>query len=163
MFFAGAVRSHGDSSETDRTNTEVEVLTGGLDITPGLNGDTAMKNALLIGTISAAIALFGVSAFAQDEPPVVKVTLKNGDLGFKELTVKGETRFEIENAGTKDHAFEIEGKIGDKEFEIASPVLKPGEKSVIIVGLPAGKYEVYCPVADHKEMGMAGEITFAAE
>jgi uncharacterized cupredoxin-like copper-binding protein len=26
--------------------------------------------------------------------------------------------------------------------------------------LPAGKYEVYCPVGDHKEMGMAGEITF---
>lgn len=124
-----------------------------------------MKKHLLIATIPvcAAVGFLCFPAFAQDEPAVVKVTLKNGDLGFKELTVKGETRFEIENAGTKDHAFEIEGKIGDKEFEIASPVLKPGEKTVIIVGLPAGTYEVYCPVADHKEMGMAGEITFAGE
>jgi uncharacterized cupredoxin-like copper-binding protein len=111
--------------------------------------------------ICAAMGFLGLPAFAQDAPEVVKVTLKDGDLGFKELTVKGETRFEIENAGTADHAFEIEGEIGDKEFEVASPVLKPGEKSVIIVGLPAGKYEAYCPVEGHREKGMAGEITFA--
>ncbi len=124
-----------------------------------------MKKHLLMATIPICVAagFLCFPAFAQDEPKVVNVTLKDGDLGFKELTVKGATRFEIENAGTKDHAFEIEGEIGDKEFEVASPVMKPGEKSVIIVGLPAGKYEVYCPVGEHKEMGMAGEITFAAE
>jgi uncharacterized cupredoxin-like copper-binding protein len=27
------------------------------------------------------------------------------------------------------------------------------------VNLPPGKYEFYCPVANHKEMGMEGEIT----
>ena len=122
-----------------------------------------MKKHLLMATIPICVAagFLCLPAFAQEEPAVVNVILKNGDLGFKELTVEGATRFEIENAGTADHAFEIEGEIGGEEFEVASPVLKPGEKAVLIVGLPAGTYEVYCPVADHKEMGMAGEITFA--
>jgi uncharacterized cupredoxin-like copper-binding protein len=121
-----------------------------------------MKKHALIATtpICAVIGFLSLPAFAQEEADVVKVTLKDGDLGFKELTVKGETRFEIENAGTADHAFEIEGEIGGQEFAIASPVLKPGENSVLIVGLPAGKYEAYCPVEGHKEKGMAGEITF---
>jgi uncharacterized cupredoxin-like copper-binding protein len=102
----------------------------------------------------------GSLAFAQE---TVKVTLKDGDLGFKEITVKGETRFNIENAGERDHALEIEGEIGGKEFEISSRVLKPGQSSVFIAKLPAGTYEAYCPVSDHRERGMDGKITWASE
>ena len=57
----------------------------------------------------------------------------------------------------------MEGEIGGKKVEIASPRLKPGETAVVIVELPEGKYEVYCPVPGHKERGMAGEVTFTGE
>jgi uncharacterized cupredoxin-like copper-binding protein len=104
------------------------------------------------------LCLLGSAAYSQE---VVKVTMKDGDLGFKEMTVKGETRFNIENAGTNDHAFEIEGEIGGQEFEVASRVLKPGQSSVVIVKLPPGTYDAYCPVDDHREKGMAAKLTFA--
>ena len=114
--------------------------------------------------LCAAAGFLCLPSFAQDEGEVVNVNLKDGDLGFKELTVKSEeARFEVENGGTRQHAFELEGEIDGKKFEIATPVLKPGEKATIIVALPAGKYEAYCPVDDHRQRGMAGEITFAGK
>ena len=118
---------------------------------------------LIVGLpLLMAAGSFCFPALAQEGPKAVQVTLKDGDLGFKEMAVEGgEARFEIENAGTTEHAFEIEGEIGGKEFEVASPVLKPGEKAAIIVGLPAGTYEAYCPVDDHRKKGMAGKVTFA--
>jgi uncharacterized cupredoxin-like copper-binding protein len=86
-----------------------------------------------------ALRLLGSTAQGAE---TVKVNMKDGDLG-KDITVKGEARFEIENAGTTEHAFELEGEIGGK-FEVASPVLEPGGKATLIVGLPAGTYEAYC-------------------
>lgn len=115
-----------------------------------------MRKFLVLGL---AAGLLSSPAIAQEE--VVKITLKDGDLGFKEMTVKGEgARFDIENAGTVEHGFELEGEIEGKKIEIGSAVLKPGEKATLIVDLPAGKYEAYCPVDDHKAKGMSGEITF---
>jgi uncharacterized cupredoxin-like copper-binding protein len=120
-----------------------------------------MRKLLYLAIAAAAISgLASSTAFAEE---TVKVTLKDGDLGFKELTVKGETRFDIENAGTREHAFEIEGEIGGEEFEVASRVLKPGGRSVFIAKLPPGTYDAYCPVDDHREKGMAGKITWASE
>ena len=113
-----------------------------------------MSKTLLSGVF--ALLLTGSAAYAQD---AVKVSLKDGDLGFKDLTIKGETRFDIENAGKHDHALEIEGDIGGKEFSVASRVLKPGQRSVFIVKLPEGTYDAYCPVDEHREKGMAGKIT----
>ena len=106
------------------------------------------------------LCFLGSAAVAQE---TVKVSMKDGDLGFKEMTIKGETRFNIENAGTRDHAFEIEGEIGGQEFEISSRVLKPGQNTVFIVKLPPGTYDAYCPVDDHREKGMAAKLTSAGD
>ncbi len=35
----------------------------------------------------------------------------------------------------------------------------PGSSGTLTVDLKPGTYEFYCPVANHKEMGMEGEIT----
>src|SRR3546814_2396257 len=79
-------------------------------------------------------------ALGQEEPQRVQVSLKEWSLGFKDLTVKGgKARFEIVNDGTQEHAFEIEGKVDGKEIEIATPHLKPGERTVLIVALPDRK------------------------
>lgn len=104
-------------------------------------------------------------AFAQeDEAQRVQVSLKEWTLGFKDITLKGgKARFEIVNDGTHEHAFEIEGKIDGEEVEIATPHLKPGERTTLIVALPRGEYQAYCPVDKHDEKGMIGTVTFSGE
>jgi uncharacterized cupredoxin-like copper-binding protein len=73
-------------------------------------------------------------------------------------TVKaGEVTFNLANDGQTTHSLEIEDVNGsDQELE---GEVSPGSDGTLKVNLPAGKYEFYCPVGNHKEMGMTGEIT----
>ena len=58
------------------------------------------------------------------------------------------------NDGKVAHALEIEA--GGKEFETDS--IPPGGRASLKVDLEPGTYEWYCPVGDHKDRGMEGEI-----
>jgi uncharacterized cupredoxin-like copper-binding protein len=73
-------------------------------------------------------------------------------------TVKsGDVTFNLKNDGQATHSLEIEDVNGeDKELE---GTVSPGSDGTLKVNLPPGKYEFYCPVDDHKQMGMTGEIT----
>ncbi|HEX2865310.1 MAG TPA: hypothetical protein VHN99_12135 [Deinococcales bacterium] len=120
--------------------------------------------ALLAGVMSFAIwnGTGRVSAQASGGgTQVVAVKLSEWTLGFKTLALTGqEVRLDVSNDGKYPHALEIEGKIGGGDFAIATPTLKPGERSSLIVKLPAGTYDVYCPVQGHKDHGMVGTISF---
>ncbi|THF87456.1 hypothetical protein E7T09_09205 [Deinococcus sp. KSM4-11] len=74
------------------------------------------------------------------------------------MKVKGAVMFNVENAGKFPHALAIEGKIGGQDFEISTPVLKPGEKTTLMVKLPAGTYNIYCPVGKHEAQGMKADL-----
>jgi uncharacterized cupredoxin-like copper-binding protein len=73
-------------------------------------------------------------------------------------TVKsGDVTFKLTNDGQTTHSLEIEDVNGqDQELE---GDVSPGQSGTLKVNLPPGKYEFYCPVGNHKEMGMEGEIT----
>jgi uncharacterized cupredoxin-like copper-binding protein len=73
-------------------------------------------------------------------------------------TVKsGNVTFNLKNDGQTSHSLEIEDVNGhDQEIE---GDVSPGQSGTLKVNLPPGKYEFYCPVDDHKAMGMEGEIT----
>jgi uncharacterized cupredoxin-like copper-binding protein len=73
-------------------------------------------------------------------------------------TVKsGEVTFTLKNDGQQPHSLEIEDVNGqDKELE---GDVSPGQDGTLKVNLPPGKYEFYCPVPGHKELGMEGDIT----
>jgi uncharacterized cupredoxin-like copper-binding protein len=73
-------------------------------------------------------------------------------------TVKsGDVTFNLKNDGQTTHSLEIENVNGqDKELE---GNVSPGSDGTLKVNLAPGKYEFYCPVDSHKEMGMTGEIT----
>jgi len=64
----------------------------------------------------------------------------------------GAVTFEIENAGTVEHDFIIQGV--DKGTE----QLRPGQKATLTVDLKPGTYTVVCNVAGHKEAGMTMEL-----
>ena len=68
----------------------------------------------------------------------------------------GKVSIKLDNKGQAPHAIEIEdAPWGDKE----SKTIQPGETTTLTADLPAGKYEFYCPVDNHKQMGMKGELT----
>ena len=120
--------------------------------------------AALASLMSMTVLAFAPAYPAEGEPQVIKVDLKEWDIGFKEVTVKGDkARFEITNIGTMPHAFELEAEIGGEKVEFAVPTLKKGEKTAFIVELPKGKYEVYCPIDGHEKKGMAAKVVFAGE
>jgi uncharacterized cupredoxin-like copper-binding protein len=75
------------------------------------------------------------------------------------IAKSGRVRFEVRNDGAVEHSLEIEGPSGD--FKLKRN-LKPGEASSVEVNLEPGTYEWYCPVGDHKALGMRGEITVGA-
>jgi uncharacterized cupredoxin-like copper-binding protein len=88
------------------------------------------------------------------------VDLSASDFKFdpSDPTVKsGEVTFKMTNDGQTAHSLEIEDVNGsDQEIE---DEVAPGQSGTLKVNLKPGTYEFYCPVDDHKEMGMEGEIT----
>ena len=35
----------------------------------------------------------------------------------------------------------------------------PGESASVTVDLESGTYEMYCPIGNHRDLGMTGEVT----
>src|SRR5262245_14569986 len=69
----------------------------------------------------------------------------------------GDVTFVEKNDGQTAHSIEIEDVNGqDQEFE---GDVQPGQSGTLNVNLPPGSYEFYCPVSNHRELGMTGEIT----
>jgi uncharacterized cupredoxin-like copper-binding protein len=74
-------------------------------------------------------------------------------------TVKsGKVSFNEKNDGQVTHSLEIEDVTPGHDQELEGDVA-PGQSGTLTVDLKPGKYEFYCPIDNHKEMGMEGEIT----
>jgi uncharacterized cupredoxin-like copper-binding protein len=73
-------------------------------------------------------------------------------------TVKaGTVSFNATNDGAVTHSLEVEGPSGEQELESD---LAPGQSGTLTVDLSKpGKYEFYCPIGSHKQMGMEGTVT----
>ena len=73
----------------------------------------------------------------------------------------GQVEFRVKNDGETVHDLEVEGP--GTETKLASE-LDPGQSGTLTVDLSEpGSYEWYCPVGNHRENGMEGEITVAGE
>lgn len=72
------------------------------------------------------------------------------------LNVKaGEVTFKVSNTGGVPHALEVEGNGVKAETD----TIQPGGNAELKVNVKADTYEFYCPVGDHKQRGMVGELT----
>jgi plastocyanin len=70
----------------------------------------------------------------------------------------GTVTVQVSNDGAEVHALEVEGPGVESETED----IQPGESASLTVDLSQpGTYEWYCPIANHKELGMEGEIKVA--
>jgi uncharacterized cupredoxin-like copper-binding protein len=88
----------------------------------------------------------------------VDVSLTDFALDPSDPTVKaGEVTFNVTNDGQTLHNIEVEAPGGEVELP---EDLQPGQSGTLKVELnKPGKFEWYCPVGNHREMGMEGEIT----
>ena len=70
----------------------------------------------------------------------------------------GTVTFEVSNDGKAVHALEVEAPGG----EVETGSIQPGESATLTADLDQpGSYEWYCPVGNHRDLGMEGEITVA--
>ena len=70
----------------------------------------------------------------------------------------GKVTFKVRNDGKIVHALEVEGP-GD---EAETDSIDPGKSATLTVDLSkAGTYEMYCPIGNHKAMGMEGKVIVA--
>lgn len=71
----------------------------------------------------------------------------------------GKYTFVVSNDGHATHALAINGP-GLSNTQTAS--LSPGQKANLTVTLQTGKYDFFCPVGNHKQMGMDMNVSVAA-
>jgi len=93
---------------------------------------------------------------AETAETTVDVSLVEFAIEMPNSIPAGTVTFNVTNNGTVEHNFEIEGTGLEQVFEMN---LQPGETQTMTVDLPAGTYEVYCPVGDHHDQGMELELT----
>jgi uncharacterized cupredoxin-like copper-binding protein len=86
----------------------------------------------------------------------VQLVAKEYSFDPQSLTVDktGKVTFRVKNEGGTAHALEVEGKGVEEETES----IEPGESGELTVQLAAGEYEFYCPIGNHREMGMEGTL-----
>jgi len=110
------------------------------------------------GGATQASTAAGASGGGAGGGQTVDLTAADYKFNPSDPTVKsGDVTFDLKNDGQTSHSLEIED-VNGQDQEIEGEV-SPGQSGTLKVNLPPGKYEFYCPVANHKEMGMEGEIT----
>ncbi len=118
----------------------------------------------LAGVIIAALLLAGAltlatSGIAKGGSKLKLRASATGALKFnkKSLTAKAGTVTIVmtnpKSSGLR-HGIAVEGNGVDKD----GPKVKPGKTSTVSVKLKKGTYTFYCPVDDHKGMGMKGKL-----
>ncbi len=115
------------------------------------SNDNSTSNAATQASTTGGAAATGAGG-------AVNLTATDFKFNPSDPTVKsGQVTFNEKNDGQVTHSLEIENVNGqDKELEGS---VSPGQNGTLTVDLKPGKYEFYCPVDNHRQMGMTGEIT----
>src|SRR5215470_9154206 len=90
----------------------------------------------------ALVLMCAASPYAQasesSKPARVQVKLSEWQVALEPKSVPaGSVVFEVTNAGTIPHAFEVEGR----NLEKSTPQIQPGQSATLALTLPAGRYE----------------------
>jgi uncharacterized cupredoxin-like copper-binding protein len=109
-------------------------------------------------TASASPTAAAPAATSATKAIKITATLTEFKIKLSQTKLKpGLYTFDAVNAGHTVHALEIDGP--GVEDKATKGQLKPGQSALLTVTLKAGKYDMYCPVGDHKELGMNLELT----
>ena len=108
--------------------------------------------------LALPLALLACGSDEEEEASGQRVDVSATEFAFNpsdiQLDAAGTYTFHMTNAGEFEHALEIEGQ----GIEEATDTVGGGESADATVDLAEGEYEIYCPVGNHREMGMEGTL-----
>lgn len=116
----------------------------------------ALATVLLISCASSQGKTGTTQVTQTAKGPAVEVILKDYEIQMPDSVPSGDVTFNITNAGSHDHNFEIDLKGNKRRLDT---VLKPGDSHTLTVSLTPGTYDVLCPVGLHSTMGMRRKLT----
>jgi uncharacterized cupredoxin-like copper-binding protein len=123
-----------------------------------------------LGSFVLALAVAGCGGGGDEEgggkaapasgAPVATVSVKETEFKLDPANAKvaktGVVAFKVTNSGKAEHNLEVEGPSGEVELP---QNIEPGGSATLRVNLSKpGRYEWYCPVGKHKDLGMRGEV-----
>jgi uncharacterized cupredoxin-like copper-binding protein len=99
----------------------------------------------------------GAQGGAAAETLDVSLTDFKIDPANPKISKPGEVELRVKNDGGTVHSLEVEGPSGES---VLASNLNPGQRGALRVDLSKpGKYEWYCPIGEHRDFGMEGEVT----
>ena len=117
---------------------------------------------LALAVLSAALVAGcgddeGTSRPATDAGASIRLTETDFRLQPAEATVaaSGKVRVQVTNRGESVHALAIEAPGGTRTTDR----IDPGATGTLEADLQPGRYVWYCPVGDHRRLGMHGTLT----
>jgi plastocyanin len=121
-----------------------------------------MRRLRWLGLVAAAVLLAAACGDDNDteeapsppeeDPTTVTVSLVDFDIELSETSLTaGAYTFVVEQDGRSPHALAIEGP-GVSEVSSTIPAGGPSEE--LMVTLEPGTYELWCPVGNHRALGM---------
>lgn len=121
-----AAASGGGPSASSGSGTSTSSAPAEGSAAPGSSSDTAA------GTLTATESEY-------------KIDLSSADLTAGTYTIT------VTNAGKSTHSLTVEGPGG---VDVTSDIVQGGKSTTMTVTLQPGEYEVYCPIGNHRQMGM---------
>jgi plastocyanin len=126
-----------------------------------------MRLALPVAFAIAALGLVGCGSDSDESAPAGTGGAGGGqvvEIGESEFALEpanvqvgdtGTVTFRVTNEGALPHALEVDGQGIEEETE----TIEPGQTAELTVELTKeGSYELYCPIGNHRDQGMEGEL-----
>ena len=118
-----------------------------------------MRKALI--PAAAVTALLVAAPLAAPAAVSRKATIRESEFKLKpkKVTLRhGRVTITLRNTGRFPHALAVE-KGGKGGKDLKSRTVQPGKTVKFTTTLKKGKFEIYCPIDHHKQMGMTGSLT----
>ena len=110
--------------------------------------------------LATAVLTIGLGAGVAYAQATTTVVMREFSVTPSAMNAGGTTRGTLQNAGQFPHNVHIEGNGVSMDVKPDGPV--PGGQSFSgTVNLAPGRYDVWCPVGNHREQGMVGTLTVA--
>lgn len=123
----------------------------------GSGGSSAAGTTSAPSSSAAERSPAGASGAGQGQATTVEVKASEYSFSLPTTTFSpGTYTFTMANDGHATHAMEIEGPgVAGQKSSIAGP----GGTTTLTVTLQSGSYTLYCPVGNHRQLGMQANLT----
>jgi uncharacterized cupredoxin-like copper-binding protein len=131
----------------------------GSDSTTSAGSATTSSAADSSASASSGATSAGATSAGASDTAGTTVTAEEGDFFItlsSDTLSAGTYTFTVQNTGKASHSLKIEGPGG---VDVTSDTVQGGESTTMTVTLQAGDYEVYCPIGNHRAMGMDTTLT----